>query len=85
MKALLLISLLLTAVLLLASFAWAQALPPNELGRVMVLQYHRIDQPEERWTRTPENLRRDLVVRPLADDRDRNGRSGEAKAQNERR
>jgi peptidoglycan/xylan/chitin deacetylase (PgdA/CDA1 family) len=59
-KALLLISLLLTAVLLLASFAWAQALPPNELGRVMVLQYHRIDQPEERWTRTPENLRRDL-------------------------
>jgi hypothetical protein len=35
-------------------------LPPNELGRVMVLSYHRIDEPEGRWTRTPENFRRDL-------------------------
>jgi peptidoglycan/xylan/chitin deacetylase (PgdA/CDA1 family) len=26
----------------------------------MVLEYHRIDQPEARWTRTPENFRRDL-------------------------
>ena len=59
MKILLLVSLLLTAVLLLAS-AWAQAPLPNELGRVMVLEYHRIDHPEERWTRTPENFRRDL-------------------------
>jgi peptidoglycan/xylan/chitin deacetylase (PgdA/CDA1 family) len=33
---------------------------PNELGRVMILEYHRIDYPEERWTRTPENFRRDL-------------------------
>ncbi|MBM3221931.1 MAG: polysaccharide deacetylase [Candidatus Rokubacteria bacterium] len=38
----------------------AQGLPPNELGRVMVLEYHKIDSPEERWTRTPENFRRDL-------------------------
>jgi peptidoglycan/xylan/chitin deacetylase (PgdA/CDA1 family) len=40
--------------------ARAQALPPNELGRVMILEYHKIDYPEERWTRTPENFRRDL-------------------------
>jgi peptidoglycan/xylan/chitin deacetylase (PgdA/CDA1 family) len=53
-------------VLLLAAAAWAPAavpaepLPPNELGRVMILEYHRIDRPESRWTRTPENFRRDL-------------------------
>ncbi len=40
--------------------AGAQTLPPNELGRVMILEYHRIDVPEHRWTRTPENFRRDL-------------------------
>jgi peptidoglycan/xylan/chitin deacetylase (PgdA/CDA1 family) len=40
--------------------ASAQSLPPNELGRFMVLEYHKIDHPEERWTRTPENFRRDL-------------------------
>ena len=38
----------------------AGELPPNELGRVMILEYHKIDQPEERWTRTPDNFRRDL-------------------------
>ncbi len=37
-----------------------QSLPPNELGRVMILEYHRIDVLEDRWTRTPDNLRRDL-------------------------
>jgi peptidoglycan/xylan/chitin deacetylase (PgdA/CDA1 family) len=36
------------------------ALPPNELGRMMILEYHKIDSPEHRWTRTPENFRRDL-------------------------
>jgi peptidoglycan/xylan/chitin deacetylase (PgdA/CDA1 family) len=36
------------------------ALAPNELGRVMILEYHKIDYPEHRWTRTPENFRRDL-------------------------
>ena len=50
----------LTAVLLIASFAAAQSLPANELGRVMILEYHKVDYPEERWTRTPENFRRDL-------------------------
>jgi peptidoglycan/xylan/chitin deacetylase (PgdA/CDA1 family) len=53
-------ALVLAAALLLPSPAFAQALPPNELGRVMVLEYHKIDYPEERWTRTPENFRRDL-------------------------
>jgi peptidoglycan/xylan/chitin deacetylase (PgdA/CDA1 family) len=43
-----------------ASAASAEPLPPNELGRVMILEYHRIDRPEARWTRTPENFRRDL-------------------------
>ena len=38
----------------------AAGLPPNELGRVMILEYHRIEHPEARWTRTPEHLRQDL-------------------------
>jgi peptidoglycan/xylan/chitin deacetylase (PgdA/CDA1 family) len=46
--------------LLLPSTAGADTRPPNELGRVMILEYHRIDYPEGRWTRTPENFRRDL-------------------------
>lgn len=46
--------------LALAAPASAQSLPPNEVGRLMVLEYHKIDYPEERWTRTPENFRRDL-------------------------
>lgn len=37
-----------------------EPLAPNELGQVMILEYHRIDRPEARWTRTPENFRRDL-------------------------
>ncbi len=41
--------------------AQAPALPPNELGRVMILEYHKIDVPEARWTRTPENFKRDLT------------------------
>src|SRR5712664_4583758 len=44
----------------LAAAAPAQTLAPNELGRVMILEYHKVDYPEERWTRTPENFRRDL-------------------------
>jgi peptidoglycan/xylan/chitin deacetylase (PgdA/CDA1 family) len=40
--------------------AAAGPLAPNELGRIMILEYHKIDYPEERWTRTPENFRRDL-------------------------
>jgi hypothetical protein len=60
MRILLVVVLLLTAVLIVASFAMAQPLPANELGRIMILEYHKIDYPEERWTRTPENFRRDL-------------------------
>ena len=60
MRLLLVGALILTAALLLASFAGAESLAPNELGRVMILEYHKIDYPEERWTRTPENFRRDL-------------------------
>lgn len=32
----------------------------NELGQVPILIYHRIGEPEGRWTRTPENFRKDL-------------------------
>ncbi len=46
--------------LALPAVAQSQSLPANELGRVMILEYHKIDYPEERWTRTPENFRRDL-------------------------
>ena len=46
--------------LLSAGPAGAQALAANELGRVMILEYHKVDVPEERWTRTPANFRRDL-------------------------
>jgi hypothetical protein len=52
--------LLVTAVLIAASFVGAEPPVANELGRVMILEYHKIDYPEERWTRTPENFRRDL-------------------------
>src|SRR5919201_3462190 len=52
--------LLLAAALIFAAFAWADPWPANELGRVMILEYHKVDYPEERWTRTPENFRRDL-------------------------
>jgi peptidoglycan/xylan/chitin deacetylase (PgdA/CDA1 family) len=48
------------ALAVMASTATGEPLPPNELGRVMILEYHKIDYPEERWTRTPENFRRDL-------------------------
>ena len=51
--------LLLAAALIFAAFAWAER-PANELGRLMILEYHKVDYPEERWTRTPENFRRDL-------------------------
>lgn len=35
-------------------------LPPNELGEVMVLEYHRLGEDEGPWVRRPENFRRDL-------------------------
>jgi hypothetical protein len=35
-------------------------LAPNELGEIMVLEYHRLGQQEGEWVRRPENFRRDL-------------------------
>lgn len=35
-------------------------LPPNELGEIMVLEYHRIGTNEGEWVRSAENFRRDL-------------------------
>ncbi|HBI24419.1 MAG: hypothetical protein A2Y48_07485 [Nitrospirae bacterium RIFCSPLOW2_12_42_9] len=32
----------------------------NHKGKIMILEYHKIDYPEGRWTRTPQNFRRDL-------------------------
>lgn len=34
--------------------------PPNPMGSIPILEYHKIDTPEARWTRTPENFRKDL-------------------------
>ncbi|MBC7339963.1 MAG: polysaccharide deacetylase family protein [Firmicutes bacterium] len=36
------------------------AAPANELGRVLILEYHNIGPEEGRWTRTPQNFRADL-------------------------
>ncbi|HUE75756.1 MAG TPA: polysaccharide deacetylase family protein [Chloroflexota bacterium] len=33
---------------------------PNELGLIPILAYHLIGEPEDRWQRTPANLRQDL-------------------------
>ena len=60
MRLVLVLLLLLTAALILASFAMAEPRAANELGRIMILEYHKIDYPEDRWTRTPENFRADL-------------------------
>lgn len=38
----------------------AQPLPPNEMGRIMILEYHMIGPAEGRWARTPAGLRQDL-------------------------
>ena len=50
----------LAAAVLVPAAASAGSLQANELGRVMILEYHKVDQPEERWTRTPANFRGDL-------------------------
>lgn len=39
-----------------------KSLPPNELGRIMILEYHLIGYPEAEWRRTPENFRKDLQM-----------------------
>ena len=50
----------LVTLLLTPGFA-AQALPPNELGRIMILEYHRIESADARWARSSEGLRQDLL------------------------
>ena len=52
-------------VLFLSLFFYSPAradspLTPNPQGKVMIIEYHKIDYPEGRWTRTPENFRKDL-------------------------
>lgn len=34
--------------------------PPNELGRILIMEYHRIWNPEAPWQRSPAGFRRDL-------------------------
>ncbi|MFA5577309.1 MAG: polysaccharide deacetylase family protein [Tissierellaceae bacterium] len=36
------------------------SLKPNEAGDIMILMYHNVGEEEAEWTRTPENLRKDL-------------------------
>jgi peptidoglycan/xylan/chitin deacetylase (PgdA/CDA1 family) len=38
------------------------SMPPNELGQVMILEYHLIGYPEANWRRTPANFRKDLEM-----------------------
>ena len=38
----------------------AQKVGANELGQIPIFVYHLIDKEESRWSRTPENFRRDL-------------------------
>ncbi len=40
--------------------AFLQEIAANELGQVMVLQYHLIEEPEDRWSRTPAQFRADI-------------------------
>jgi len=51
---------ILIIVLISPSIDASPDLPPNLLGKIMILEYHRIGYPESRWTRTPENFRKDL-------------------------
>jgi peptidoglycan/xylan/chitin deacetylase (PgdA/CDA1 family) len=36
------------------------ARPANEVGQILILEYHRIGEAEDRWTRSVENFRADL-------------------------
>jgi peptidoglycan/xylan/chitin deacetylase (PgdA/CDA1 family) len=40
----------------------ATSIHPNELGRIMILEYHLIGYPEADWRRTPDNFRKDLKM-----------------------
>ena len=37
-------------------------LPPNELGRIPVLEYHLMGEMEGRWTRSPDNFKKDMEL-----------------------
>lgn len=39
-----------------------ETMPSNELGKIMILEYHQIGYPESQWRRTPENFRKDLEM-----------------------
>lgn len=60
------ISMSIRVASMIAMFAGAVAaqaagsLAPNEMGQVMMLEYHQIGPSEGEWRRTPENFRRDL-------------------------
>jgi hypothetical protein len=40
----------------------ANTLVPNELGQIMILEYHLIGYPEAQWRRTPDHFRDDLQI-----------------------
>jgi len=40
--------------------ALRQEVRANELGWILVLEYHLIEEPEARWSRTPDNFRADI-------------------------
>lgn len=44
------------------TYADRESLPSNELGQIMILEYHLIGYPEAQWRRTPENFRKDLEM-----------------------
>lgn len=46
----------------LRTYADEETLSPNELGKIMILEYHQIGYPESQWRRTPENFRKDLEM-----------------------
>lgn len=52
--------LLLVSLFFCSTVSADPTLFPNPQGKIMILEYHKIDYPESRWTRTPENFRRDL-------------------------
>jgi hypothetical protein len=39
-----------------------KAFVPNELGQIMIIEYHLIGAPESQWRRTPDNFRKDLAT-----------------------
>ena len=40
----------------------SNSVKPNELGSIMILEYHLIGEPEGEWRRTPDNFRKDLQM-----------------------